>query len=111
MLNHDKINYSDSDILLCEKMVNEFQNYKLVYFSHNAFVRILYIDNLGFYPHLIFGSHEFNDSMKIKESLQKDFEGLDFINKYDASRPVIIINVCISGIKPSERSSSISSWV
>ena len=81
-----------SDFALCEKIVNEFQNYELKSFPYSTFIRVLYFEGNGYYPHMIFGNHEFDDEKKIKESLQKDFECLDFNAKYDANKLVIIVN-------------------
>lgn len=83
---------NNPDVKLCEQIVKEVQDYTFNELPQHILLRILYFDDLGFYPYLWFTtSYEGDTSDEVKERLKKDFECLDFDSKYNSKDLVIAI--------------------
>lgn len=81
----------NSDVMLCEQIVKEIQKYIFSELSQHVIIRILYFDDLGFYPCVWFTSKEEYTADEVKKLLKRDFECLDFDRKYNSKDLVISI--------------------
>lgn len=82
---------NNPDVKLCEQIVKEIQDYIFSELSQHVILRILYFDDFGFYPCVWFTSNEGDTSDEVKKLLKRDFECLDFDNKYNSKDLVIAI--------------------